>query len=301
MSEQENLSTLLENGVGLEPAPPPAAVTSNGLSVHYSPTLGKLALALSQAQLAFKPIKKQVENAFYSTDRKKAMYADLASIIEATQKALAEKELVVIQFPITDFENRRAGVVSKLIHSSGEWCEVELLLPATGRAKRWVDGVQKEIEKFDAQTIGAAQTYARRYTYGPTVGVSAEEDDDANSIGEASGGSHEAQKAVAEKKIKAAVDSGKAAALFYAWKDDEQKAYITGDVKLLQDNKELLMFRGKWSNKENAFITDAEGLESYKYELNERGVPFLQQGAKPLTQQLTESIAQAKAKRQPGE
>lgn len=198
-----------------------APIANNGhlnVTVSYSGTIGNLAEALATAQLEFAPIKKHMENTFYFNEKsgKKAMYADLAAIIEATQKPLAKNGLVVIQAPITDLDARRAGIRSRLIHKSGEWFECELLLPATSRAKRWKDGVQIEYEKFDAQTIGSAQSYARRYTYGPTVGVAAEEDDDANSIGEAANqGSKENAQEVAKKRVaemQAKIDARKSSA-----------------------------------------------------------------------------------------
>lgn len=179
--------------------------------VRRSPSIGKLVEALAKAQLAFLPIKKQVENTFYTSDKKKAMYADLAAVIAATQKGLAENGLVVIQSPIIRLDTKEAGVESLLAHSSGEWLSNEIILPATSKAKVYSEtgsGFTWGV-KFDAQTCGIAITYARRYGYQSIVGVAAEEDDDGNSIGEAAGGSTEAAKAVGKKKeeaIKARVD-----------------------------------------------------------------------------------------------
>src|SRR6202035_3393867 len=53
--------------------------------------------------------------------------------------------------------------------------------------------------RFDAQSCGSAQTYARRYAYQALVGVAAEPDDDGNqSVGM---GSKEAADKVAQEKI----------------------------------------------------------------------------------------------------
>jgi hypothetical protein len=168
-----------------------------------SESIGKLIGALAAAQLEYKPILKSVENVFYTTDKKKAMYADLSAVIAATQPALAKHGLAIVQSPIIDAENKRAGVQSLLAHSSGEWSEVEVLLPATAKTKIYdtTGSGYKWGEKFDAQTCGIAITYSRRYTYQSQAGVAAEEDDDANSIGEASGGSKEAAQAVGEEKL----------------------------------------------------------------------------------------------------
>lgn len=52
-----------------------------------------------------------------------------------------------------------------LIHSSGQWMRGDLLLP---------------VSKWDAQGIGSAITYARRYSLQGFLNVAAEADDDAN-------------------------------------------------------------------------------------------------------------------------
>jgi len=174
------------------------------VKVKRSASIGKLVEALAKAQLAFKPIVKGVENTFYTTERKKAMYADLSAIIAATQKGLAENGLTIIQSPLVLPSAKSAGVVSLLAHSSGEWLENEIVLPATAKVKIYKDGGGSTYtwgEKFDAQTCGIAITYSRRYGYQSLVGVAAEEDDDANSIGEAATGSKEASQAVAKRKI----------------------------------------------------------------------------------------------------
>jgi ERF superfamily len=184
------------------PAPTQKPVESPVIAtVRHSNELGELARALAKAQLEFTPIVKSVENTFYTTERKKAMYADLAGIIAATQKALAQNGLVIIQSPLVLFEEKRAGSRSRLLHESGEWMECEVLLPATAKAQEWKDNVKVPYQKFDAQTCGIAITYSRRYAYQSLIGVAAEEDDDANGIGEPSGGSVEAAKAVANRKI----------------------------------------------------------------------------------------------------
>ena len=181
--------------VGIEPIP-------SIKEIGRSASIGKLVGALAKAQLAYKPIFKGVENTFYTTDKKKAMYADLSAIILATQKALAENGLVIIQSPVVKPETKEAGVRSLLAHSSDEWTEVEVLLPATAKIKIYegTGGNFKWGEKFDAQTCGIAITYTRRYSYQSQAGVAAEEDDDANSIGEAAGGSKEAAQSVAARK-----------------------------------------------------------------------------------------------------
>jgi hypothetical protein len=256
---------------------------TNGIMWRHSENLGKLAESLAKAQLAFKPVKKQTENTFYFNEKtkKRAMYADLAAIIEATQPALAENQLVVIQVPVT--RGREAGVISRLQHSSNQFTECELYLPATGKSSEWNAGVKTSIEKFDAQTIGAAVTYARRYTYGPTIGIAAEEDDDANSISEPSGGSREAAQSIATAKIAEGRKKTNAPPpdtndvtkmLFYTWDNDEQRAYISGAKELMESNRELLLAKCTWDAKAKVLKATDTGLEDLKFELGQRGIPF---------------------------
>ena len=55
-----------------------------------------------------------------------------------------------------------------LLHSSGEWLELE---PIT-----------LKMDKISAQGAGGAITYARRYSLSAALGIASEDDDDANGI-----------------------------------------------------------------------------------------------------------------------
>lgn len=160
-------------------------------TIGRSPSIAALVAALAKAQLGFETVKKETDNPFF-----RSRYADLATIIGATQKALAENGIVIIQSPRVDVARQQAAITGLMAHSSGEWIESELVLPAVMLGK---DGKPK----FDAQACGSAQTYARRYQYQALVGVAAEQDDDANTAaGLPREGTKEAQKEVAERKIR---------------------------------------------------------------------------------------------------
>ncbi len=141
------------------------------LPIKRSETIGALVGALALAQQSFTEIQKNRENTYNHT-----WYADLADVIAATRPSLAQNGLAIIQVPIYGLEDRKlAGAFSMLAHSSGEFISTELVLPAEGKAK---EGALK----LDAQTIAAAITYAKRYSWQALVGVAAEEDDDAVSV-----------------------------------------------------------------------------------------------------------------------
>lgn len=161
-------------------------------SVTHTPSIAKLSEALAKAQLKFEPVIKANENEAFRRGQKVSKYADLATYIDATQKALAEEGLVVMAWPDVSPEAKSMSLLTILSHSSGEWIKGRLTLPATGR-----DG-------FTAQTCGSSITYARRYVYAAIVGV-ASEDDDGNA---ASGrGTAEAAQAIARKGLEKSAQS----------------------------------------------------------------------------------------------
>lgn len=92
----------------------------------------------------------------------KSKYADMASVLDAIRKPLAVHGIAFSQA----VEIRQGGqvLVTKLIHSSGQWLGSEFPLPTTARI----------------QEMGSALTYARRYSLAAIVCNSADEDDDAN-------------------------------------------------------------------------------------------------------------------------
>lgn len=132
----------------------------------WSPQIDKLAVDLAKATEKFKVVSKDTENPFYNSK-----YADLSQLIDATRVALLTYGLVVIQSP--SVQEEKATVTTLLLHNSGQWIKSVISLPGKGKGK---DGSPK----FDAQTIGSAITYARRYAYQSILNISAEVDDDGN-------------------------------------------------------------------------------------------------------------------------
>lgn len=125
----------------------------------HSPTIGAIAAALAKASAQFTTVTKGTENTYFKTK-----YADLSALIEATQKGLAANGLAVIQSP-GEISGNKVYLTSMLVHSSGEWFRDELGMP---------------MAKADAQGVGSAVTYARRYSYGGLLSIAGEPDDDAN-------------------------------------------------------------------------------------------------------------------------
>lgn len=98
----------------------------------------------------------------------KSKYADLAAIREAVSSPLAQNGIAVVQ--VIDSDESGSFLVTRLVHSSGQWVESLHPLPATAKP----------------QEFGSALTYARRYSLAAICGISAEEDDDANAANDTS-------------------------------------------------------------------------------------------------------------------
>ena len=127
-----------------------------------SESINELATALAAAQGQMGAAVKDAENPFF-----KSKYADLGAVIKALKEPFSSNGLSYTQFPIRDGDS--AGVVTRLMHSSGQWMESEYTLP---------------LAKFDAQSAGSAFTYARRYALQSIAGIPAA-DDDGNAAAEA--------------------------------------------------------------------------------------------------------------------
>lgn len=128
--------------------------------MNSSLTTKEIFAALVQAKAEFKPAVKASVNPHFRSN-----YADLATVISATEEALSKNGLCIIQSPQGDVSRQSVTIVTRLGHISGEWIEGQLELPAMNR------------DKFDPQSVGSAITYARRYALMGMLGITAEDDD----------------------------------------------------------------------------------------------------------------------------
>jgi len=134
--------------------------------MNQSEQINELAAALSKAQGTITPALRDSTNPFF-----KSKYADLSNIWGACKAALAENGLAVLQ--TMDCKEDKIFLMTTLAHSSGQWIRSCLPIMPT---------------KNDAQGIGSAITYMRRYSLAAMVGVTTDEDDDGNA---ASGGARQ--------------------------------------------------------------------------------------------------------------
>lgn len=129
---------------------------------HQSAEVDKIFAAVVALQSEINNPKKSKQGHGYK-------YAELAQIIELSRDPLATNGLAVAQY-CTAIDGQ-SYLVTQMIHSSGQWLRGYYPLEKAGM--RAVN---------DAQQMGAAMTYARRYNLAAMLGV-AQEDDDAASLG----------------------------------------------------------------------------------------------------------------------
>lgn len=119
--------------------------------------------ALGLAQAKFHAAKKDSVNPHFRSN-----YADLSSVIEAIKGPMAEFGLAYLQ-PLS-WESGGYFVETIILHSSGESLSLgKMRVPVP------------EADSLNAQKVGAAITYARRYHLSSALGIS-QEDDDGNSV-----------------------------------------------------------------------------------------------------------------------
>lgn len=128
--------------------------------MNTSETIGDIAAAIVHVQSRLEPATKDATNPHF-----RSRYATLNAVWDAVRPLLADAGLAVIQMPVSAAPGH-VGLTTRLVHAeSGEWIESEVTAP---------------LAKQDAQGVGSAITYLRRYSLAASLGVVADEDDDAN-------------------------------------------------------------------------------------------------------------------------
>lgn len=135
----------------------PVHAEPTGSAFRTSATVAGIFGAFIAAQAEIGAAVKDSENPHF-----KSRYADLASVWSAFGDSFAKHKLAVMQAPAIDGNHVR--VVTRIIHSSGEWIESEVEALARDQSP---------------QAIGSVITYLRRYGASALIGV-VQDDDDGN-------------------------------------------------------------------------------------------------------------------------
>lgn len=169
----------------------------------------KLAPALAKAQAK---LINPVRNRKVKVKSKKSgaefeySYATFDKVLDLARPTLAENEIAVMQD--VSYAAERWTLTTRLMHSSGQWIEGDTPLPYSGST--------------DAQELGSALSYARRYGLAPLLGITAEEDDDGGRTGGRANGNAKPDPVLESWKKKLA-DAGAISALSTAWNDMGQQ------------------------------------------------------------------------------
>jgi hypothetical protein len=126
------------------------------MSVWMSETLAEIVPALVKAKAAFLPAVRDSENPHF-----RSKFVSLEGVHKAVDEALLANGLVVVQ-PTRVGEDGRAVLITRLMHSSGEWLAGEYPVTAS---------------QAGPQGEGSGMTYARRYALMAMMGIAPEDDD----------------------------------------------------------------------------------------------------------------------------
>ncbi len=130
-----------------------------------SETIGKLAEALAKAQGALNAASKDSKGNY-------GKYATLAELWDTAREPLSDHGLSVMQ--ATEFVGDRLAIRTVIAHTSGEW----------------LDGLYPVKPAQDTPMgLGAALSFARRYTFAAMCGLTAEDSEAAGSAGYPNGNS----------------------------------------------------------------------------------------------------------------
>jgi len=123
--------------------------------MEKSESIKQLSAALSKLQGELIDAPKSSENPFF-----KSKYADLSEVLKVIRPLLCKHGLSVIQSP--SLLDSNVVVETMLAHSSGEYVSSSLTVP---------------VGKKDAQAVGSAITYGRRYSLSAIMGITQADDD----------------------------------------------------------------------------------------------------------------------------
>lgn len=127
--------------------------------MQTSNEINELAAALSSAQGAMGAALKDSKNPHFGND-----FASLEAINAVIKQPLADNELSIVQFPISDESG--VGITTRIMHKSGQWLEEKWTMPAV---------------KAGPQQYGSLITYFRRYSIAAIFGIP-QTDKDANDM-----------------------------------------------------------------------------------------------------------------------
>src|ERR1700719_3843724 len=142
-----------------------------GRAMHRSSdSIAALAAALAKAQMALTKQEKSLTGVLPGIrpgdPGRPFRYASLSSGLDIVRKVLGQHEIATLQTTVIDQDIQAVSLTTVLAHSSGEWISSD-----------WPVCTLSEMAA--PHRMGAALTYARRYSLFTLVGIAGEDDLDA--------------------------------------------------------------------------------------------------------------------------
>jgi len=173
--------------------------------MNKSDSIAEIAGALAKAQSEIANAHKKSVNPHF-----RSSYADLAEVLNTVRPVFASHDMSVIQAP--EYGDGIVTVETMITHSSGEWIASSVSAP---------------VSKQDAQGVGSAITYCRRYGLAAMAGI-AQEDDDGNGAvqgpGKAKAKATDAQVKTARDQINACESMDAMKKIWQALSKEEREA-----------------------------------------------------------------------------
>ena len=126
------------------------------MEVKFSSEMAGLCKALAAAQADMVPAVKDGANPHF-----RSRYATLGAVLQAILPAFNKHGLALTQHPV--LVEGHVHIITMVLHSSGQYMESTVSAPLSGRK--------------DAQAVGSAITYLRRYAAQSIAGLPVEDDD----------------------------------------------------------------------------------------------------------------------------
>jgi hypothetical protein len=134
--------------------------------MNQSESISKLAAALVAAHAEVENATKDSQNPFF-----KSNYASLNSVLGTIKPVFERHGLAVVQLP-SEAADGFTGLESIILHESGEWISQVAAAPIPIKYTS-----DSEPRPPDAQSVGSAITYLRRYSLAALAGITQEDDD----------------------------------------------------------------------------------------------------------------------------
>lgn len=131
------------------------------MDFHTSESIQEIGTALAKAQSEMENLEKSGKNPAFKNEGGARPYSTLSNVLDEVRPKLSKHGIAILQVPVNG-EDGAVGVVTRLIHSSGQWMEGSLYVKPA---------------QFTAQGVGSVLTYLRRYTLMSMAGVAPDDDD----------------------------------------------------------------------------------------------------------------------------